>query len=277
MEFTGKRVLITGAGHGLGRTLALEFAHAGADVIVTDVDVARVDAVVAELVALGRRASGYQLNVTNAEQVLSVRDQVHAAGGSIDVLVNNAGIVSGGQFLGVPLDRHLSTVAVNLSGLLTVTHVFLPGLIGRPEARLVNIASASAVLALPLATTYAATKWAVLGFSDSLREELRLAGHRHVRISTICPSYMATGLFDGARAPLFTRLLTPERVARVVLHATTRGREFVMLPWTARLLYATAGSLPRGLFVRLCRLLGVSQSMSQWRGHAPSDGKQSGA
>jgi all-trans-retinol dehydrogenase (NAD+) len=275
MEFVGKRILITGAGHGLGRALAHEFAHAGAEVVVTDMDATRVEAVVAELRTLGRSATGYQLNVTSTEQVLSVRDQVHATSGPIDVLVNNAGIVSGGPFLEVPLDRHLSTVNVNLSGLLAVTHAFLPDLIGRAEARLVNIASASAVLALPLATTYAATKWAVLGFSDSLREELRLAGHHHVRISTICPSYMATGLFDGARPPLLTRLLTPERVARVVHRAAKGGREFVMLPWTARFLYATAGLLPRGLFVRVCRLLGVSESMSQWRGHAPpSDGKQ---
>jgi short-subunit dehydrogenase len=274
MEFAGKRVLITGAGHGLGRALALEFAGAGAEVIVTDVDAARVDAVVAELQALNRSATGYPLNVTNTEQVRSIREQVHMAGGPIDVLVNNAGVVSGGAFLEVPLDRHLGTVAVNLSGLLAVTHEFLPDLVGRPQARLVNIASASAVLALPLATTYAATKWAVLGFSDSLREELRLAGHHHMRISTICPSYMATGLFDGARPPQFTRLLTPERVARVVRRAAERGREFVMLPWTARFLYATAGLLPRGLFVRVCRLLGVAGSMSQWRGHTPpSDSK----
>ena len=92
--------------------------------------------------------------------------------GPIDVLVNNAGVVFGGPFLDVDLDRHLATIAVNLSGVITLTHAFLPDLIARPVGHIVNIASAAAVIALPMATSYAASKWAVLGFSDSLREEL---------------------------------------------------------------------------------------------------------
>jgi short-subunit dehydrogenase len=264
MKLARKRVLITGAGHGLGRAMALEFARAGANVIVTDRDASRVTAVVQEL---GSPAVGLPLDVTVSNQVLAVREQVHAAGGPIDVLVNNAGIVAGGPFLDVPLDRHLATVAVNLSGVLAVTHAFLPDLLGRPEARVVNIASASAIVALPRASSYAATKWAVLGFSESLREELRLAGPRHVRVSTICPSYISTGLFDGAKPPRLTRLLTPEAVARAVRRATERGTEFVLLPWSVRALYAIAGVLPRRLYLGLCRRLGVSASMTGWRGH----------
>jgi all-trans-retinol dehydrogenase (NAD+) len=264
MNMTGKRVLITGAGHGLGRAMAREFARAGAAVVVTDQRPDRAAAVVKEI---GPPAVGFPLDVTVPDQVLAARDQVHAAGGPIDVLVNNAGIVAGGSFLEVPLDRHLATVAVNLSGVLAVTHAFLPDLIGRPEARLVNIASASAVVALPHATSYAATKWAVLGFSESLREELRLVGHDHVRVSAICPSYISTGLFDGATPPRFTRLLTPEAVARAVRRAAERGTEIVLLPRSARLLYAVAGVLPRRLYLRLCRRLGVSASMTGWRGN----------
>ena len=275
MNFSGKRVLITGAGHGLGRELVREFTRCGAEVIATDLDPDRVAAVVAEVLNANGKAVGYPLDVTKPSDVISVRDRVHADRGPIDVLINNAGVVAGGPFLDVPLDRHLFTVAVNLAGLLSVTHAFLPDLLTRPEGRVVNIASASAVLALPMATTYAATKWAVLGFSDSLREELRLTGHGHVRVSTICPSYMTTGLFEGARPPFLTRLLTPDRVARTVRRAAERGTEFVMLPWTARLLYATAGLLPRGLFVRVCRGLGVSSSMSAWRGHPSGPGEPS--
>ena len=171
MDLAGKRVLITGAGHGLGQAIAVEFAAAGAEVIITDREPDRVVAVVKEL---GPPAIGYPLDVSVPEQVVTVRNQLHQDSGSIDVLVNNAGIAAGGSFLDVPLDRHLATVAVNLTGVLTVTHAFLPDLLARPEARIVNIASASAVVALPLGASYAATKWAVLGFSESLREELRL-------------------------------------------------------------------------------------------------------
>jgi len=271
MDLARKRVLITGAGHGLGRAMALEFARAGAAVVVTDRDPDRVAAVVAEIKDLGHGAVGYPLDVTAPEQVIVVRKQVHAAGGPIDVLVSNAGIVAGGAFLDVPLDRHLGTVAVNLNGMLAVTHAFLPDLLARPEGRGVDIVSASALVALPHATSYAASKWAALGFSESLREELKLAGHRHVRVTAVCPSYIATGLFDGAKPPLLTRALQPEAVARAVRRAAERGTEFVLLPRSVRLLYAVAGLLPRRLYLGLCRRLGVSASMTGWRGHATSD------
>ena len=132
-----------------------------------------------------------------------------------------------------------------------------------------NIASASAVLALPLATSYTASKWAVLGFSDSLREELRLTGNRHVHVTAVCPSYISTGLFEGAKPARLTRLLTVESVARAVRRATERGKEFVMLPWTARLLYSLTSGLPRPIFAMICRSFGVSTSMQGWSGHSP--------
>ena len=144
--------------------------------------------------------------------------------GPIDVLVNNAGVVFGGTFLEVPLDRHLATVAVNLSGVLAMTHAFLPDLIARPAGHIVNIASAAAVIALPMATSYAASKCAVLGFSDSLREELRELGHRHVGITAVCPGYIATGLFDGAKPARLTRWLTPEEVAAAVVAPLSAAR-----------------------------------------------------
>ena len=266
MELAGKRVLITGAGHGLGRAIALDFARAGSEVIVTDREGSRVEAVVAEIRGMGFNATGYAFDVTQSEQIIAVRDQLHRERGRIDVLVNNAGTVFGGEFGIVPLDRHLATIAINLSGLVAVTHAFLPGLISRPESRLVNIASAAAVLALPMATTYAASKWGVLGFSESLREELRQLGHRHVRVSTICPSYISTGLFEGAKPARLTSLLTPESVARAVRRAAERGTEFVMLPRSARLLYSVASLMPRTFYSWICRRLGVTTSMTQWRG-----------
>ena len=277
MNLAGKRALITGAGHGLGRAIALEFARAGAAVVVTDREPDRVSAVVAEVTAQGSDAVGYQLDVTVAANVAAVHKQLHVDRGPIDVLVNNAAIVAGGPFLDVPLDRHIDTVAVNLTGVLTVTHTFLPDLLSRSHGRVVNIASASAIVALPLAASYAATKWAVLGFSESLREELKQAGHGHVRVSAVCPSYISTGLFDGARPPLLTRPLTPEEVARAVRRAAERGTEFVLLPRSVRLLYAVAGVLPRGLYRQLCRLLGVSASMTGWRGHGSAGGPEPAA
>ena len=271
MHPSGKRVLITGAGHGLGRAIAFAFAQEAAEVIVTDLDAQRVAATVDELKSANAVASGYQLDVTAPDSIRAVRDQLLADRGPIDILVNNAGIVFGGEFVTVPIEKHFKTIEVNLCGTLAVTQVFLPDLVARPEGHIVNIASAAAVVPVPWGVSYAASKAAVLAFSESLREELRVQGHRHVAISTICPSYISTGLFAGARPPRLTRIMTPERVARAVVQTVHRNKKFVMLPWTGRFLYAIANVLPAPCFRAICRLMGVSRSMIDWRGHSAVD------
>lgn len=272
MRVRGSRVLITGAGHGLGFATAAAFARAGAAVVVTDVNAGAVEEAVATLAASGGAAAGYTLDVTKPEQVADVRARVRAEVGPVDVLVNNAGILAGGAFLEVPLARHLATAGVNFGGVLAVAHAFLPDLLARPAGHLVNIASASAVVALPFGTSYAASKWAVLGFTDSLREELRALGHRHVGVTAVCPSYIATGLCDGATPARFTRWLTADTVAASVVRAVERNTELVMLPWQVRVLYNAGGCLPRSWFRAACRAVGVSGSMTRWHGHPPKPG-----
>src|SRR3954470_8602122 len=132
MHVRDSRVLVTGAGHGLGFAIASAFARAGANVVVTDLDPDRVKEAVAKLPG----ACGYALDVTKPEQIAAVRSQLAAERGPLDVVVNNAGVVFGGPFLDVPIAKHLATVDVNLSGLLAVTHAFLPGLLARPAAHL---------------------------------------------------------------------------------------------------------------------------------------------
>jgi short-subunit dehydrogenase len=109
----------------------------------------------------------------------------------------------------------------------------------------------------------------VLGFCESLREELRVLGHRHVGVTAICPSLIATGLFDGAKPARFTRWLTPGAVADEVVRAVEKGREFVMLPWTVRWMHRLCRGWPRGWFRAVCRWVGASRIMTDWHGHAP--------
>jgi all-trans-retinol dehydrogenase (NAD+) len=269
MRLAGSRVLITGAGHGLGLAIAAAFVRGGATVILTDVDSDRIAEARDRLSRDSATIRGYVLDVTVPGQIEEVRLQVLAEVGPIDVIVNNAGVVYGGPFLDVALERHLATIGVNVSGVVALTHAFLPDLIARPAGHIVNIASAAAVIALPMAATYAASKWAVLGFSESLREELRELGHTHVGITTVCPGYISTGLFDGAKPASLTRWLTADEVAEAVVRAVERGREFVMLPRSVRTLYRLCSGWPRSWYRGICRALGVSRSMTGWRGHPP--------
>jgi all-trans-retinol dehydrogenase (NAD+) len=260
-NLNGKRVLITGGGGGLGRALAKRFAEAGSQVIFTDCDIAA-----AEDAAKGlKAATSHRLDVTNSADIQSVRERV-LADGPIDVLVNNAGVVFGGPFTQVPLDRHQQTVSVNLNGLITLTHAFLPDLIARPEAHLVNVASASAFIPLPYGSVYAASKWAVFGFTESLREELRLLGHRHVGVTAVCPSYIDTGLFAGATPPILTGWVSAESVADATVRAVLHNQPLVLLPRRIRRLLAIGNVLPSPLWRRVVAWTGVSTSMSGWKG-----------
>ncbi len=265
-ELTDKRVLVTGAASGLGLAIARRFAAAGARVIAADLDAAALERAAALVAADGGRMTACALDVGDPDAVAVARDRVHGEGGPIDVLVNNAGVVFGGAFGDVALARHLQTYRVNLVGAVIVTHAFLPDLLARPEGHVVNIASASGFIGLPYGSTYASSKWGLIGFSDSLRLELALDGHRHVGVTTVCPSYVTTGLFAGARPPRTTRALDPDTVAALVVRAVRRNQPFVLTPWLVKITPALRGVLPVRVFDALARLTGATTSMRTWKG-----------
>ena len=268
-DLRGKRVLITGAGHGVGRELALQFASEGATIVVTDLDAVRVESTVEFLTEAGYSAIGFRMDVSDPASVAAVRKQVKSQIGSIDVLVNNAGVVFGGAFMDVPIEKHLATYRVNTLGPAIVTHAFLPDLVDNPEGHCVNIASASAMIALPNAATYASSKWAVLGFSESLREELRINGHGHVGVTAVCPSYVGTGMFAGVCTPRFTPMLTPTRLARMIVKCVKKNKEQLLTPWLVKLIPFGRGAMHRVAFRWLCDWLRVTTSMITWNSQPP--------
>lgn len=262
----GKRVLITGGGSGIGRSLAHRFAREGAEVALADLNAEAADQVAGDIRRQHGHADAFALDVTDAVAIARVRQEISAGGRPIDVLVNNAGVVHGGAFLDVPLDRHLATYRVNTLGPIMLTHAFLPDLIARPEAHIVHLASASGLLGLPFGSTYASSKWALIGFSESIRMELTELGHRHIGVTAVCPGYVHTGMFDGVRAPRLTRILTPDRVADLTVRAVLASRAFVLVPWLVRITPVLNAALPRALFDLLARAFGVNTSMASWKG-----------
>jgi short-subunit dehydrogenase len=267
----GKLVLVTGAASGIGRCLGHRFAAAGARLAIADLDVAGAERVAAEIVAAGGQAGAFELDVTSADSTRALRARLVQQMGPLDVLVNNAGIVHGGAFLDVALARHLATFRVNVEGLVTVTHALLPDLLARPEAHLVTMASASSFVGLPFGSTYGASKWAALGFAESLRLELRQLGHAHVGLTVVCPSYVGTGMFGGVRPPRLTRILTPERVADLTVKAVLANTAFVLTPWLVKLTPFLHGVLPRPVFDMVAAAFGVNASMASWHGRAKRD------
>ncbi len=263
----GKRALITGAAQGIGKAIALELAQRGVDIVLTDLRPEVLATAADDVRARGVTVSTYVLDVTDAEAVHTLRDQIRREVGPIDILVNNAGTVFGGAFLDVPLEKHLLTYQVNTLGMVAVTHAFLPDLIARPEANVTNIASASSFIGLPFGTTYASSKWAALGFSEGLRLEMLELGHRHVTVTAICPSYVKTGLFDGVKLPTTTDWLTPERLAIAAVRGIERNKPLVLAPSIVRTTPFFRGVLPLRVFDWVGRIFGVNTTMYTWRGH----------
>ena len=262
MQLKGKRAFITGGARGIGLAVAAELLDRDCAVVISDVEASALEAAEDTLRAAGGTVEALQLDVTDPVAVDALPDRL----GEIDILVNNAGTVRGGAFLDVHPDDHARVIQVNLEGLMRVTHALLAGLIARPEAAIVNLASAAGFVGLPFAGPYAATKWGVLGFGESLRLELLETGHRHVRLTHVCPSYVDTELFKGAAVLKSTRRLTPSGLARKVVRAVERKQLWVRTPWLVAVTPALRGILPQGLTDRILRASGATRSMLPWRG-----------
>ena len=265
-KLDGKRVLITGGAQGIGLEMAMKFAGRGAEIVIADLNEAKLSEATAQIETLGVTAWGFPVDVTNPASIASLRARVAVEAGPIDVLINNAGVVFGGPFTQTPLDQHFKTFEVNVLGLVAMTHAFLPDLIERPQAHVVNISSASGFIGLPYGSTYASSKWAVIGFSESIRSEMNMLGHTHVHVTIVCPSYIGTGMFEGAEAPKTTHILEPGFVAEKVVAAVERNRVYVMEPWIVKITPLLRDLLPVKLYDRISHLFGADTSMAHWTG-----------
>jgi all-trans-retinol dehydrogenase (NAD+) len=256
-SLVGKRVLITGAGGGLGRQMSLAFSAAGAEIVVTDVDATAIAETARLVLAAGGRAICVTMDVTDTKSVLAARQQLHQMHGAIDILVNNAGIVRGGQFLDVSVEAHCKTLDVNAMGPVIVTHAFLPDLIAQPESHCVNIVSAAGLIPVPNCATYAASKWAALGLSNSIREELRRAGHRHVRVMAVCPGFLNTEMFGEQNVRFMPRLQASDLAGHIV-HAVRANKPYLLSPWLVKTIPLCRAMLPLLIRQWVFDWLGVS-------------------
>lgn len=261
-----KRVLITGAAQGLGLAMARRFAAEGAEVVLTDLNAEALQAAREELEASGARCRAYPLDVTDDEAIIQVREALRREAGAIDVLVNNAGVVFGGPFPEIPMSQHRLTYRVNVEGLVAMTHAFWNDLLAAPRGHVVFIASASGFVGLPGGTTYASSKWAVIGFAESIRAELKRVGAK-AGVTTVCPTFINTGMFEGAAPPKTTDMLDPEEIAAKVVEAVVKRRIWVLEPWIVKLTPVLKHCLPTPVADYLSDVFGATNSMDHWRGH----------
>ncbi len=259
-----QKFLITGAARGLGRALALALARRGAHVAVVDIKHDEAQAVAAEVRALGVDSWAFALDVGDIEQVQALHQQVQQQCGRIDGLINNAGVVFGGTFEDLPLEKHLLTYQVNITGLMALTHCFFADLLAGRDSTLVNIASAAGYVGLPFGATYSSSKWAVLGFSESLRLELAERELTQLQVMTVCPGYINVGQFAGVRRPRLMPLLETDWLAERVVNGIEQREHLIREPFLVKAI-GIARILPVPLADWTSRRLGLTRSMSRWR------------
>lgn len=287
-KLAGKHAVVTGGARGIGFAIASRLLEKGCSVSIWDLDSRsleeardRLEGFVSRLSFSGTtpRILTRICDVTSPAEVHEAAQKDLADFGEVEILINNAGYLAPGNFLDQPPDRWIKTLEVNVHGLIHTIYEFLPRMYQRDQGHIVNISSAAGLLGVPGLAVYSASKWAVWGLTEALRQEAWNLGKRGVRFSSIHPSYVATGLFAGAKLKGLGALIVPclsshDVVARaVVVDALEKGRHCPKRPRSVRSALVFRALLPDFLFQHLLRLLGVHASMSTWKGYSHDSSK----
>jgi short-subunit dehydrogenase len=243
--------LITGASSGIGEVFARRLAALGRNVLL----VARSEDKLATLCnELGRsnsvRAQYVAMDLSQPESPARLFEEAEKRGLTVDMLINNAGFGSFGDFAKSDLDRELNMIDLNIKALVELTYRFLPPMRERQQGAIINVASTAGFQAVPFMATYAATKAFVLSFSEALWEENRPHG---VKVMALCPGVTDTNFFEAARGqkPPARVAQTPEDVVDTALRALARGKSHVISGWTNRAMMEAERLAPRSLVTRM--------------------------
>ena len=228
MELNGRTALITGAGGGIGRAVAVSLARRGCNLALADINAAGL-ARTAEEIGTSVQVTRYDLDVSDPKAIAGAPERVLADHEGIDLLVNNAGVAIGGGFEQVAEADFEWLFSINFWGVVRMTRAFLPILRRSPDARLVNLSSIFGIIAPPGQTAYVASKFAVRGFSESLRHELKGSS---VGVTVVHPGGVATSIARNARLPQGTPADEGERQiksfeSRLRLSPTVAGETIV--------------------------------------------------
>lgn len=248
MKINGCVAVLTGAGSGIGRELALALARGGCQLALVDINAGQLAETTELARGLGVRVSEHPMDVADRIAIAGLPDQVIDQHGQVDLLINNAGVALGGTFEQLTVENFDWLMAINFDAVVCMMRAFLPLLKRRPAARIVNLSSLFGLITPAGQTAYCASKFAVRGFSNALR--LELVGSP-VGVTVVHPGGIATAIASSARAPdgigeeeLAVRLkrtekllrMPPAKAAQIILRGIERDRARVIVGHDARIL-----------------------------------------
>ncbi|KAM4705977.1 epidermal retinol dehydrogenase 2 [Rhinophrynus dorsalis] len=270
----GEIVLITGAGSGIGRLMALEFARLGSTLVLWDINqegnretcrLAKENGAV--------RVHTYICDCSKRQDVYKVADQVKKEVGDVTILINNAGIVTGKKFIDSPDALVEKTMEVNCMAHFWTYKAFLPAMMASNHGHLVSIASSAGIIGVNGLADYCASKFAALGFAESVGLEMLSLGKTGVKTTIVCPYFINTGMFEGCSTkwPRLMPILEADYASKKIVDAILKEQVYLLMPRSLYFLFGLKNLMPTKLGVVVGDYLGAFHFMDHFKGRAKKE------
>jgi len=265
IQLKGKIALVTGGASGIGKIMVRLLLERKAKVIIWDINQQKIDETIAEFSQKGIIV-GFMVDVSDVNQIQETANKVKKEVGILDVIINNAGIVAGKYFHEHTRFDILKTMEINANAPMFITKEFLKGMMDQNSGHICNIASSGGLISNPKMSVYAASKWSLIGWSDSLRLEMKEL-KKNIYITTIMPYYINTGMFDGVNSKI--PILEPEVAALTIIKSVEKKKRMVTIPgYIYRFTRLGQGLLSIDVFDWFAgKVLGIYRTMEHFTGH----------
>lgn len=261
----GKVALITGGTRGIGKGIVETFAKNGAQVAFTYAGSVEKAAEIEKSLSSETKIKAYQSDASDFDAAQQLVDDVIAEFGKIDILINNAGIVTGKYFHEHTHIDIRKSLLVNAAAPMHLTLQFLPAMMKENSGAICTIASSAGLISNPKMSVYAASKWAATGWSDSLRLEMEQLG-KNISVTTIMPFFINTGMFDGVKSKLLP-ILDPEKTAEKIMKAIEKETKLLAMPLPYWFIRFSQGVLPLRVFDWVMEnIFGIYDTMKEFKG-----------
>ncbi|XP_020042446.1 estradiol 17-beta-dehydrogenase 11 [Castor canadensis] len=240
---TGEIVLVTGAGHGIGKLTAYEFAKLKCKLVLWDINKHGIEETAAECRKLGAQAHAFVVDCSNREEVYSSAKKVKADVGDVSILVNNAGVVYTSDLFATQDPQIQKTFEVNILAHFWTTKAFLPVMMKNNHGHIVTVASAAGHITVPFLLAYCSSKFAAVGFHRALTDELAALGRPGIKTTCLCPNFINTGFIRNPSTSLGPSL-EPEEVVSKLMKGILTEQKMIFVPSSIHFLMMLERILP---------------------------------
>ena len=266
MDFKNKIILITGGCSGIGKIMGRKSLERGCSkLVIWDINEDGLAKTKEEFSKLGGEIFTFKVDVSNLDEIKINAQKVRTEVGCVDILINNAGIVVGKYFHEHTHEQIDKSMSINSNAPMHLTLEFLPGMIAKNSGAICNIASSAGLISNPKMSVYAASKWAAIGWGDSVRLEMQQL-KKNISVTTIMPFFINTGMFDGVKSKVLP-ILEPERTSERIIKAIEKETKMFALPLPYWFIRLSQGILPIPAFDWVMEnVFGVYDTMKEFTG-----------